>query len=142
MTFDLPEQLEGGRWLNLTLSASKAGAQRFSETNRLGALVAAPAPQLVVSPRVQDLGAITAASTNQWHCIRLVNAGGGASVPWTLTGAGQGITFNLTNGNLRAEQEIYLQIDPAAFAAGEHAREIKIVGDGVAGDALRVRFHR
>ena len=72
--------------------------------------------------------------------MRLVNAGGVANVPWTLTGAGQGITVNLTNGNLRAEQEIYLQIDPAAFAFGEHAREIKIAGDGVAGDALRLRF--
>ncbi len=140
--FNLPEKLEGGRWLNLVLIATKGGLERFSETNRLGALVCAPAPKLVVTPRVVDLAEVTSASTNQWHCVRLVNAGGGASELWNLSGAGEGIAFNLTNGNLRAEQEIYFQIDQAAAAPGVQSREIKITGQSGSSDSLTISFRR
>jgi hypothetical protein len=34
--FKLPGKLEGGRWLNWILTATKDGTERFSETNRLG----------------------------------------------------------------------------------------------------------
>jgi hypothetical protein len=140
--FHLPERLEGKRWLNLILTATKSGEERFSETNRVGALLAAPAPKLVVGPRALDLGDITAAATNQWHFVRLVNTGGGASEAWKLSGAGNGIKFNLTNGNLRAEQEIYFQIDPAAVRPGAHTREIKVAGDSGAFDVVVIRFKR
>jgi len=140
--FHLPERLESGRWLNLVLTATKSGEERFSETNRVGALLAAPAPKLVVGPRALDLGDITAAATNQWHCVRLVNTGGGASEAWKLSGAGNGIKFNLTNGNLRAEQEIYFQIDPAAVRPGAQTRGINISGDSGASDTVVIKFKR
>ncbi len=83
--FDLPEKLDGERWLNLVITVTKAGQERFCETNRLGALVTPPPPKLVVSPSTVELAEQSSAATNQWHCIRLLNLGGGASEPWTLS---------------------------------------------------------
>ena len=94
------------------------------------------------SSREEILRAITAAATNQWHCVRLVNTGGGASEAWKLSGAGNGIKFNLTNGNLRAEQEIYFQIDPAAVSRGAQTRGINISGDSGASDTVVIKFKR
>jgi hypothetical protein len=139
--FKLPQKLEGGRWLNWILTTTKSGTERFSETNRLGALASEPAPKLVVNPGVIDLGRLDSAKAGQWHCVRLVNLGGGASELWTLRGAGQGIAFNRTNGNLRVEQEIYFQVDPAAFHPGQNARQIKLIGSSSSGD-LEIRFRR
>jgi len=140
--FNLPEKVEAGRWLNWILTASKGGAERFSETNRLGAMISTPGPKLLVSPREINLGAVDATSTNQWHCVRLLNVGGGASELWTLSGAGDGITFNHTNGNLRAEQEIYFQANAEAFKPGNHRREIKVTGASGTTDTFSIQLKR
>jgi len=92
------------------------------------------------SSREEILRAIAPGATNQWHCVRLVNTGGGASEAWKLSGAGNGIKFNLTNGNLRAEQEIYFQIDPAAVSRGAQTRGINISGDSGASDTVVIKF--
>lgn len=140
LKFNLPERVEAGRWLNLVLIASKSGVERFNETNRLGALLSEPAPKPVVSPRVIDLGEVGPDAANQWHTIRLVNAGGGASLPWKLSGDGEGIRFNLTAGNLRAEQEIYFQVAAESLPATAHSREIRIAGTGGTSDTVTIRF--
>ncbi|MEI6074559.1 MAG: sugar-binding domain-containing protein [Verrucomicrobiota bacterium] len=140
--FDLSKHLTGGRWLNLVLTATKSGAERFSETNRLGALTSVPAPKLAISPRVIDLGEIAAAGTNQWHCVRLINTGGGASEPWTLSVSGEGVFFNHTNGNLRVEQEIYFQVDPAMLRSGSQSREVRVTGASSSTDTFYIKFKR
>ena len=142
MKFELPEQAEGGQWLNLTLTATKSGTQRFSETNRLGAILSAPAAKLTVSPRKIDLGELPPAGAPQWHTVRLVNTGGGASELWKLTGTTDGVKFNLASGNLRTEQEIYFQIDPAAVKAGSHSVDVKITGDSGTSDTIQISFRR
>ena len=137
VTIELPAEIAAGRWLNFILAASKSGAERFRETNRLGALLAAPEPQLVVRPAIINLGDIPADAPAQWHTVRLVNAGGGASLSWTLAGAGTGVNFNRTAGNLRGEQEIHFQIDAAKMPAGTSSRTITITGqDGSTGQVV------
>ncbi len=140
LKFNLPESVEAGRWLNLVLTASKGGVERFHETNRLGALLSEPAPKLVVSPRVLDLGAVTPDAASQWHTIRLANVGGGASVPWKLSGDGEGLRFSLTAGNLRTEQEIYFQVAAGSPSAAAQSREIRIAGTGGTSDTVTLKF--
>jgi hypothetical protein len=138
--FDLPEKLEPGRWLNLVLSAAKPGGERFRESNRLGALLSAPSPKLVVKPDTIDLGRIPPQSTGQWHTVRLLNAGGGASIPWTMAGAGQGVNFKQTSGTLRIEQDIHFQVDASKIAPGSHARPITITCGDSGSATVMVRF--
>ena len=137
--FKLPGKVDGGRWLNWILTTTKGGVERFSETNRLGALASVPAPKLEVTPAVLDVGKVSAATKEQWYCVRLVNAGGGASESWSLSGETEGITFNRTNGNLRVEQEIYFQLDPAAFNPGQNTRQIKVAcGNSHSASAIKL----
>jgi hypothetical protein len=140
--FNLPENVESGRWLDWILTASKSGTQRFSETNRLGALVSVPAPKLEVNPAVIDLGELDDTTPSQWHGVRLVNTGGGASEPWNLSGAGRGIEFKLTNGNLRVEQEIYFQVDATTFEPGDHTRSIQVTGQNGGSVSMLIKFRR
>ena len=140
ITFQLPERCDGERWLNLTLSASKANQQRFHETNRLGAIGTVPAPKLVVSPRVIEIGPIRASDSPQWHVLRLFNLGGGRSEKWSLDSTPEAFRFNLTSGNLRGEQEIYFQINAEELSPGEHRREIRITGENSTSDVATVCF--
>jgi hypothetical protein len=116
ITFALPESVPQGRWLHLTLTAAKASTQIFSETNRLGALGVAPAPVITFDPPAIDLGKARDDTAKQWHTVRLVNRGGGAAVPWKIESP-EGIRFKLTEGNLRGEQDLQFQIDPAKTPA-------------------------
>jgi hypothetical protein len=55
---------------------------------------------------------------------------------------GEGITFNRTNGNLRAEQEIYFQVAAAAIPRGTFSREIRFSGASGGGDRLLIKGRR
>lgn len=140
ITFALPAQCEGARWLNLTLVAGKAGQERFQETTRLGALVTPPAPKLVVAPQVIELGRVTASQASQWHVVRLTNLGGGLSEKWSLSGADAAVHFNLTSGNLRGEQEIYFQINTDQSPAGDNRRDIKFTGASGTSDTVHIHW--
>jgi hypothetical protein len=137
--FDLPEKITTGRWLHLTLTASKAGKDRFTETCRLGALGEIPAPVIAFEPAAINLG--RSDSAGQWHTVRLVNRGGGASVPWKIQQPA-GIQFKLTEGNLRGEQDLQFQIDPSK--AETDAREWQVTAFPTTGNetSLRVRIAR
>lgn len=135
----LPAGAKEARWLNLTLVASKAGQEQFRETTRLGAIRRPPAPKLVVSPHVVELGRVQASDTSQWHVLRLTNRGGGPSVKWSLAGAGDTLHFNLTAGNLRGEQEIYFQTTDKQ-PAGDHRQEVRITGEDGTSDAVTIHW--
>lgn len=107
-----------------------------------GALVSVPGPKLVITPREIDLSRVDEVSANHWYCVRLANLGGGSSVLWSLEGVGEGITFNRTNGNLRAEQEIYFQVAAAAIPRGTFSREIRFSGASGGGDRLLIKGRR
>jgi hypothetical protein len=137
--FDLPDKITTGRWLHLTLTASKAGKERFTETYRLGALGEPPAPVIAYEPSAINLG--RSDSADQWHTVRLVNRGGGASVPWKIQQPA-GIRFKLSEGNLRGEQDLHFQIDPTKLETD--AREWEVTVSPTTGNEtkLRVRINR
>jgi hypothetical protein len=141
ISFQLPAQANEARWLNLTLLAAKAGQERFRETTRLGAIRKPPAPKLVVSPQVIELGHIKDSEASQWHTLRLVNLGGGPSVKWSLAGAGDALHFNLTAGNLRGEQEVYFQVKDKQ-AAGDYRQDVSFTGEGGTADAVTIHWTR
>jgi hypothetical protein len=138
--FELPETLESGRWLNLVLSAGKPGGGRFRETNRLGALLSPPPPKLLLKPESLDLGKIDSETKGQWHTVRLRNAGGGVSIPWTMEGAGTGLNFKQTSGLLRTEQDLHFQIDASNLAPGSYSRRITITSGDGSPATVEVRF--
>jgi len=138
--FHLPRKLEPGRWLELRLTASKSGCVRFCETNRLGAILVAPPPELALAPEIVDLGTIGAADAQQWHTVRLTNPGGGQSELWKLTGPDDGVRFNLTAGNLRSEQEIYFQVKRDRLGPGDYRREFQVTSQSGHSAILTVKF--
>lgn len=142
VTFSLPATCDGARWLNLTLIASKTGQERFRETRRLGAILTPPAPKLVISPRVVEIGPVTASQTPQWHVLRLTNLGGGRSEKWSLSGGTDVLRFNRTAGNLRGEQEIYFQINADKSPTGDNRQEIRLTGETGTSDVVRVHWTR
>lgn len=139
--FNLPDSLKEKHWLNLSLTAHKAGKQRFAETYRLGALVSPPDPFVVFRPAAIDLGKIRDDSAAQWHTVRLANTGGGASVPWKIN-APDGVKFRLTEGNLRSEQDLHFQIDPTKTKPGANDRKVVLSTSGNQETNLNIRLLR
>jgi hypothetical protein len=94
-----------------------------------------------VTPHVIELGRIKDSDTTQWHVVRLANLGGGPSLKWSLSGAGDVLHCNLTAGNLRGEQEIYFQIGDKS-PAGEHEQEIRFTAEDGTSDAVTIHWTR
>lgn len=140
ISFQLPDECDKGRWLNLVLAASKNGKERFRETNRLGAMVEIPAPKIVVSPRVIELGQIKPSEDPQWHVLRLTNVGGKLSEKWTLSSSDDTLRFNLTSGNCRGEQEIYFHLKPDRLSKGKIQKEIRVTGESGTSDVVQISF--
>lgn len=138
--FQLPDKLEGARWLDFVLTAFKAGREQFCETNRLGAIVSVPLPKLVVFPQSINLGEVDLDNLSQWHVIRLKNLGGGLSERWTLSGGTFPLHFNLKAGNLRGEQEIYFQISTNGLQNSDYHRTVRFIGESGTSDHLQIQF--
>lgn len=123
LDLQIPSDSTGGRWLTLELTAAQGERTVFSETNRLGALIQAPAPHLTASPSRFDLGVITPERAEQLRKIRLVNTGGGRSLHWRVEGSHEFLLLRPREGNLRGEQEVHFRIDTAGLETGRSYRQ-------------------
>ncbi|OCT11767.1 hypothetical protein A8709_28255 [Paenibacillus pectinilyticus] len=117
ISFTIPSGITGSKQLQLKLTASKGGVQKFTETNTVGVINAVSAPKIKVTNPTISLGNVTNENVNLHHKIKLVNAGGGLTENWTATGQGGWLNLLSPSGNLRGEQEVYFTIDPAGLTA-------------------------